>query len=141
MQDLHEPHVEAAVSGYFSTLSARDKTKWFALFDARAVLHEPVGATPGEGREGLEQVWQVFTGPFATLAIASDEVFYSGSGAAARWSARATSADGKSADFHGISVFEVDDEGRIQTVMSYWDPAAVLIRLAGADEDDVDFAD
>ena len=31
-------------------------------------------------------------------------------------------------------MFEVDDEGRIQTVMSYWDPAAVLIDLAGMDD-------
>ena len=38
----------------------------------------------------------------------------------------------------GITVFEVDSDGRIQTVMSYWDPAAVLISLAGdIDGDDL----
>jgi ketosteroid isomerase-like protein len=131
MEALNDPRVEAAVADYFRTLSSRDKNAWIALFDKNAVVHEPVGATPAEGREGLEQVWQVFTGPFESLTVLVDEVFYSGSGAAARWSARASAGTGRSSDFSGITVFEVDDDGRIQTVMSYWDPAAVLIDLAG----------
>ncbi len=135
MQALIDPLVEAAVSGYFRNVSTRNKDAWLALFHRNAVLHEPVGATPAEGREGLEQVWQVFTGPFTKLTLESDEVFYSGSGAAARWSAHASSNDGHSADFHGITVFEIDTDGSIQTVMSYWDPAAVLIHLAGGDDD------
>ena len=136
MQALNDPRVEAAVADYVRTVSARDKSAWIALFDKAAVLHEPVGATPAEGREGLEQVWQVFTGPFATLTLRIDEVFYSGSGAAARWSAKASATGGRSTGFSGITVFEVDDDGRIQTVMSYWDPAAVLIELAGGDDED-----
>jgi steroid delta-isomerase len=136
MQALVDARVEAAVNEYFRTISARDKSAWLALFDKAGVVHEPVGATPAEGREGFEQVWQVFTGPFATLSFETDEVFYSGSGAAARWSARASATTGSSADFAGITVFEVDQDGRIQTVMSYWDPAAVLIQLAGAGDDE-----
>lgn len=134
MQALNDPRLESAVTEYFRTLSARDKKAWIALFDKDAIVHEPVGTTPGEGREGLEQVWQVFTAPFAKFTLQSDEVFYSGSGAAARWTAAAFSAEGRRANCSGITVFEVDGEGHIQTVMSYWDPAAVLIELAGIDE-------
>jgi len=145
MQALNDPRVVTAVADYFRTVSARDKNAWIALFDKSAVLHEPVGATPAEGREGLEQVWQVFTGPFTQLTLRVDEVFYSGSGAAARWTGQASANNGRHTDFAGISVFEVDREGRIQTVMSYWDPAAVLISLAGdldVDDDlDIDFDD
>lgn len=136
MQAWNDPLVEAAIGAYFRHVSERDKSAWFALFDKNAVVHEPVGTTPGEGIEGLEEVWQVFTGPFATFSIRSDEIFYAGSGAAVRWSAIATSSDGRSVDIAGITVFEVDREGRIQTAMSYWDPAAVLIQLAGGIEDD-----
>ena len=131
MQAMNDPRVEAAVQEYFRTLGARDKGAWIALFDKNAILHEPVGTTPAEGREGLEQVWQIFTGPFVGLEFESNEIFYSGSGAAARWSAKASSADGRATGIDGISVFEIDVDGRIQTVMSYWDPAAALIRLAG----------
>lgn len=134
MQDLNDPRVESAVAEYFRCVSRRDKDSWLKLFEPGAVVHEPAGTTPAEGREGLEQVWQVFTGPFDSLTIDPDEVFYSGSGAAARWSATATAGAGSSSRFAGITVFEVDDEGRIQTVMSYWDPAAVLIDLAGVDD-------
>src|SRR5689334_18614600 len=113
MQALVDARVEAAVTDYFRTISTRDKSAWIALFDKSAVLHEPVGATPAEGREGLEQVWQVFTGPFTTLSLTTDEVFYSGSGAAARWTGNASAASGSATDFAGITVFEVDQDGRI----------------------------
>ena len=136
MQAMNDPRVEHAVAEYFRTLSSRNKSAWIALFDSSAVLHEPVGTTPAEGREGLEQVWQMFTEPFAAFVMRCDEIFYSGSGAAARWTTDASSSDGRTTTFAGITVFEVDDDGRIQLVMSYWDPAAVLIRLAGEDEDD-----
>jgi ketosteroid isomerase-like protein len=136
MQALVDPIVEGAISGYFRALSTRDKKTWMALFDKEVVMHEPVGTTPAEGREGLEEVWQVYTGPFATFTINSDEVFYSGSGAASRWTAHASSSEGRSTAFSGITVFEVDAGGQIQTVMSYWDPAAVLIELAGGEEDE-----
>jgi ketosteroid isomerase-like protein len=131
MQAWIDPKVEAAVQAYFRHVSSRDKSSWVALFAKNAIVHEPVGTTPAEGREGLDEVWQVFTGPFDTFAIRSDEIFYAGSGAAARWSAFATSPDGHRMDFGGITVFEIDDEGRIQAAMAYWDPAAVLIGLSG----------
>ena len=137
LDHLIDERVESAVSRYFRALTSRDKAAWFSVFDANAVVHEPVGATPAEGREGLEQVWQVFTGPFAKLEVRPDEIFYAGSGAAVRWSATASSINGRSTDFRGITVFEIDAEGKIQTVMSYWDPAAVLITLAGGDDDDL----
>lgn len=137
MQAWNDPLVEAAIGDYFRHLSERNKSAWFALFDKNAVVHEPVGTTPGEGVEGLEEVWQVFTGPFATFTIRSDEIFFAGSGAAVRWSAVATSGEGARVDIAGITAFEVDPDGRIQAVMSWWDPAAVLIRLAGGEEEDV----
>ena len=135
MQSLNDPRVETAIRSYFDTITTRAKAAWMALFDKRAMLHEPVGATPGEGSDGLEQVWQVFTGPFSKLSMQVDEVFYAGSGAAVRWSANAFAVNGRAASFAGISVFEVGDDGLIQTVMSYWDPAEVLIRVAGDDLD------
>jgi ketosteroid isomerase-like protein len=135
VETLTDPIVEAAIASYFQTITSRDKGAWIALFATSAVVHEPAGTIPGEGREGLEQVWQVFTGPFSRFEIRSDEVFYAASGAATRWTATAAIAGGRSTRFHGITVFELDSDGRIQTVMSYWDPAAVLIHLAGGDDE------
>lgn len=137
MQAWNDPRIEAAIRDYFRHVSDRNKSAWFALFDRNAVVHEPVGTTPGEGIEGLEEVWQVFTGPFATFRIGADEIHYAGTGAAVRWSAVATASDGRSVDISGITVFEIDPDGRIQTAMSYWDPAAVLIQLAGGLDDDI----
>lgn len=131
MESVADPRVENLVTAYFRHITSRDKTRWLELFDSKAVLHEPVGTTPAECSEGHEQVWHLFTSPFAKLSMRADEIFYAGAGAAVRWSALATSEAGATVEFAGISVFEMQSEGRIQTVMSYWDPAEVLIRLAG----------
>ncbi|HYB99989.1 MAG TPA: nuclear transport factor 2 family protein [Candidatus Limnocylindrales bacterium] len=139
MQALNDSRVEAALLAYFDALTRRDKQAWLALLARNAILHEPVGALPAEHDEGREQVWQMLTGPFASLSVQAEQTFYGGSGAAVKWRARgqaaatsgaASTTPRRSITFEGISIFELDAEGKIQTVMSYWDPAEMLIRLA-----------
>ena len=38
--------------------------------------------------------------------------------------------------FEGITVFEISDEGKIQALMAYWDPAAMIMELAGDEPTD-----
>jgi steroid delta-isomerase len=137
MRGLPNPRLETLIGDYFEALSARNFGAWSALFDEACVVHEPAGTLEVEGRERLDEVWQVFAGPFAKLAIAADDTFYGGAGAAVHWSATAQAEDGGEAEFEGITIFELNDEGKLATLVSYWDPADVLIRLAGGlpDED------
>lgn len=134
MRAVPDPEHVAAIHNYFDAIRGRDEDRWLALFCPDAVCHDPVGSVPAEGREGLRQIWKVVTAPFKALSIVESDVFYAGSGAAIRWSARGTGMNDATVDFAGITIFEFAPDGRIQTAMSYWDPAAMLIELAGDDE-------
>jgi hypothetical protein len=46
------------------------------------------------------------------------------------WRCNAVGVTGGRAGAEGITIFEFDADGLIQTVVSYWDPAGLLIALA-----------
>lgn len=130
MQDLFDPIFEQTVAAYHRHLSRLEADAWKALFTDDAEAHEPVGTQPAVGKADLEQVWSVLVGPFKTLSVEAQEIFHAGSGAAVKWHATGESEDGGKVEFSGIRVFEFAEDGRIQTIMSYWDPAAMMIALA-----------
>jgi steroid Delta-isomerase len=131
MQGMPDPQLVAAVETYFGAIRERDQARWLQAFDDDAACHDPVGTAPAEGGDGLREVWRVLTAPFTKLLIAETAAFYCGSGAAVHWQARGTGVNGRTITFEGISVFEFSPEGKIQTLMAYWDPAAMMIELAG----------
>jgi ketosteroid isomerase-like protein len=138
MRALADAKYVAAVHNYFDAIRGRDENRWLACFSPDAVCHDPVGSTPAEGRARLRQIWHVLTAPFKALSIVEREVFYGGSGAAVYWSAHGTGVNDGSVDFTGITILEFAADGTIQTAMSYWDPAAMLIELAGEDPETSD---
>ncbi len=131
MDTLNDPRVSSAVEAYFEAITAGDEQGWIGLFAADCVVHDPVGAIPAEGRESLPGVWLILRVPFESVAMEAVDVFHGGNGAAVKWDARGKAESGREARFHGISVFEVAEDGKIQTLMSYWDPAEMMIAIAG----------
>ncbi len=130
MQGLPDGRLVAAISDYYEAVSLKDLTRWLSLFAKEAEVHDPVGAPAASGRKELEEIWRVMASPFEKLSIQPDDIFYAGSGAAVKWSAEGTGVNHGTVEFEGISVFEMAEDGKIQTVMSYWDPAEMMIRLA-----------
>lgn len=139
MRALPDPRIETSITAYYESISARDRARWLDLFREDAVLHEPVGAPPLEGRDCFDEAWKIFSAPFERLTMEVCEIYLAGSGAAVKWLGEASAKDStRRVSFSGISVFELDDAGKIQAVMSYWDPAETLIRLADTGRDDED---
>lgn len=131
MEIIPDSAVRRTIDAYFEAIRTRDNQRWIGLFAENAVVHDPVDAPPAEGRIGLEESWKVFTTPFERLSIQQDAVFYAKEGAAVKWTAEGIGVNEASVVFEGISVFELDGDNRIQTLMAYWDPAAMMIALAG----------
>jgi hypothetical protein len=131
MDALADPRFVATVDAYFAGIRDRDESRWLATFSDDAVCHDPVGATPTEGKEGLCESWRVLSAPFKRLIITPCATFYCGSGAAVHWAASATGINEREVSFEGITVFEFAPDGHIQTLMAYWDPAEMMIELAG----------
>jgi ketosteroid isomerase-like protein len=132
MNAMNDPALEQAILRYFAAIARRDLAAWLAVLSPNVTLHEPAGAVPSQGHDGAQETWKVLTAAFAELKMQVDACYFSGSGAATAWSCRAVGVNGAAADAGGITVFEFDETGLIETVVSYWDPAALLIALASA---------
>jgi steroid delta-isomerase len=134
MLALPDPKFDRAVADYFRHVSERDLEAWLALFGEGAILHDPVDSLPAEGPSAIREAWKALTAPFRSLTFTPDLRLFSDSGAAVKWTGKAVAESGAHAVFEGITVFEFDDAGAIEAVVGYWDPAAVLIELAGEPE-------
>lgn len=131
MDALADPRLVEAVSAYFAAISGRALDRWLELFAEDAVSHDPVGTVPAEGRNALKEEWRMLTAPFESLTMVEESTFYCGTGAAVKWKAQGRGINTRSVVFEGITVFEMAVDGKIQTVMAYWDPAAMMIEMAG----------
>jgi len=135
MEALLDPHLDELIDSYYAAIETQRLADWLSTLSEKVVVHEPAGSLPAEGHAGAGEAWKVLTAPFKTLTFERVKSFFSGSGIAVLWHCRALGVNGKSALADGITVFEVDDEGLIETVVSYWDPAALLIALAEAKDE------
>ena len=63
--------------------------------------------------------------------MTADHIFLSGNRAAVKFTGRGTGKNGRQVIFEGIDVFEINQEGKIQTMWGYWDPAAMMAQLQG----------
>jgi ketosteroid isomerase-like protein len=130
MQALVDPHLEATLDRYYAAIASRDLEDWLGTLSKDVTLHEPASAPAADGHEGAKETWKVLTAAFSKLRYDVQARYFSGSGAAVAWQCNATGVNGAHASGGGITVFEFAADGLIQTVVSYWDPAALLIALA-----------
>src|SRR5437660_12914469 len=90
---------------------------------------DPVGAPAITGRDGIREFLQSICKNFKSVSLTEDSVFVAGNGAAVKWIGHGTSTSGREVNFEGIDVFEVNDDGKIQTVHAYWNPAEMIAQL------------
>jgi predicted ester cyclase len=48
-----------------------------------------------------------------------------------KFTGRGAGKNGRSVFYEGIGVFEINQEGKIQTMWGYWNPAAMMAQLQG----------
>ena len=122
--------IERVVAAYFSALREMDIERLLELFDEDAVSWDPVGSPPMRVRDKSNNYFRALSTIFSKMALREEEVFVAGSEAAVRWTGVAIlRTNPREVDFEGISVFEINEQGRIQSVRSYWDKATLMARL------------
>ena len=123
--------VPAVVARYFSAIGEMDPDAWVACFAEQGTSYEPGSPTPLQGRTALRQFLVNVLGAFQTIAMIEDHVFQSGNRVAVKFTGHGTGKNGRTVVFEGIDVFEINQEGKIQTVWGYWNPAAMMAQLQG----------
>jgi steroid delta-isomerase len=123
--------ISRAVKAYFAAIRAMDVEAWVATFAPDAVNHDPVGAPPTVGHDALRQFFNAIAGAFEKVSFDEDHVFIAGNEAAVKWTAHGRGKNKRDVRFEGIDIFEFNDQGLIQTVRGYWNPAEVMMQLQG----------
>lgn len=119
---------EKIITDYFTAIRALDVEAWLNTFATDATSYEP-GNPPLQGYDALRAFFNGVAGGFAEIEMRPEQIFVVGNEAAVKWAARGTGKNGRAVTFEGIDFFVVNEQGRIQTVKSYWDPAAMMAEL------------
>lgn len=121
--------ISRAVRAYFLATRAMDAEAFANTFAEDGTTFDPVG-TPGiTGRDAIKEFLASICKNFKSVGLTEESVFVAGNGAAVKWTGRGTSATGKEVKFEGIDVFEINEDGKIQTVRAYWNPAEMIAQL------------
>ena len=121
--------ISRVVRNYFLAIRAMDADAFANSFAEDGTTYDPVG-TPGiTGRAGLREFFASICQNFKSVGLTEDAVFIAGNGAAVKWTGKGTSNSGREVRFEGIDVIEVNEEGKIQTVHAYWNPAEMIAQL------------
>ena len=121
--------ISHAVRTYFLAIRAMDADAFADTFAEDGTTFDPVGSPAITGRDGLREFFQSICSNFKRVALDEDSVFVAGNGAAVKWTGRGTSTSGKEVDFEGSDVFEVNEDGKIQSIHAYWNPAEMIAQL------------
>lgn len=123
--------MEQCINDYFAALCNKDVAAWLATFAADATSYDPVGAPPNIGQDALRQYFSNLAALFAHVSIAAEQVMMCGNQAAVKWRAECVGKNGRTVQFAGIDVFELDAARKIKTLWGFWDPTAMFAELNG----------
>lgn len=123
--------IEAVIATYFANMAAMNPEGWVENFAENAVSYDPVGHPPTKVHEGFREFFGQLQATFQQLKPKTEHIFVAGNEAAVKWTIEGISQGGKSVTFEGITVFQVNEAGKIQSTRAYWNPAAMIAQLRG----------
>jgi steroid delta-isomerase len=130
MTDQISPEkISRAVRAYFLAIRAMDADAFANMFAEDGTTFDPVGASAITGRDAIREFLTSICKNFKSVGLTEESVFVAGNGAAVKWVGKGTSATGKEVRFEGIDVFEINADGKIQTLRAYWNPAEMISQL------------
>jgi len=121
--------ISRAVRAYFLAIRAMDAEAFANTFAEDGTTCDPMGTPPISGRDGICEFLSSICKNFKSVGLTEESIFVAGNGAAVKWTGKGTSASGKEVRFEGIDVFEINQDGKIQNVWAYWNPAEMIAQL------------
>lgn len=121
--------VSRAVRAYFLSIRAMDADAFANSFAENGTTCDPMGTPPISGRAAVRAFFESVCKNFKSVSLEEEAIFVAGNGAAVKWTGQGTSINGKDVRFEGIDIFEIDDDGKIQNLWSYWNPSEMIAQL------------
>ncbi len=123
--------ITSLITIYFDNMAAMNANGWVKIFAEDAVIHDPVEEPPRLVHKDSEHFFKMMSNFLEKIELSRDDTFFVKNGAAVKWTMQVVSKKDRHATAEGISIFEMNDRGKIQTVSSYWDEAAMMAKLKG----------
>jgi steroid delta-isomerase len=121
-----EEVIQATITAYFAANNALDVEGFENAFAPDALLYNAGETSPISGREAVRQVAEQSLLPFQKMEVQIERCYIVGNGAAVSYVGQIVAHNGREAQIAGIDVFEINDDGKIQTIRFYFDPAPIL---------------
>src|SRR5436190_18678544 len=94
--------MQTLVSRYFAATRGMDLDAWLSCFADDAVSHDPYGAPPTQGKEGLKKFFLSVASAFKEIAFTEDYVVITGNRAAVKFTSRGIGLNGNAVTAEGI---------------------------------------
>ena len=121
--------LEQAIDSYFTNLAAMNPPAWLENFAEDAITYDPVGKPANQVHENYQKFFGLLSGFFAKMEITQNYVAIADNQAAVKWTMDVLAKNGKTAQAEGISVFQFNEAGKIQTLSAFWDDDAMMAKL------------
>lgn len=123
--------IPAVVEQYFAAIGKMDTESWVSCFAEQGMSYEPGAPVPLQGHAALRQFIRGVLDLFQTIELTADHIFVTGNRTAVKFTGRGRGKTGCDVVIEGIDVFELNENGKIQTMWGYWNPAAMMAQLQG----------
>ena len=121
--------LQRLTSLYYRSIRISDVDGFVDLFATDGVSHDPVGAPPHVGHDGVRAFLTGVLGLCHQLDIAPVETVFYHNSAAVTWSAFAIGKNGSGTEFGGIDVFTFNQDLRIASLHAFWDAVPLMKAL------------
>lgn len=128
-RNLTSEQTEAVIEEVFAGLTAFDVQRVVNNFAPDAVVEDPVGTPPIQGKEAIAAYLETFPVLFSQVKLYSLDVTVCGQEAAVKWRLRFTTKSGNVFFLDGVGIFKFNQEGKIQSEKEYFDLAYFLAQL------------
>lgn len=118
------------IATYFDNMAAMKANGWLDIFAEDAGIHDPIGDPPRLVHRDSEYFFKMMSSFINKLEF-KDDIFFVNNGAAVKWTMQVVSRKDRHATAEDISIFEINEFGKLQKVSSYWDEAALMAQLRG----------
>jgi steroid Delta-isomerase len=114
--------VQSVIAAYVDGYRRNDKQAVIDLFRADAVWHDPVGAPPHVGHDGIGEFWDQTHAMADSIALEPRFVVVAGDEGVMSFEIHVGTPTGTMV-MDAVEIFTVGDDGKIALLKAYWDMA------------------
>ena len=126
---MSEEDFKNVIEQYFTAINDMNLEAWVNTFAPDCYHQDPANGAVLTGHAAIKVFFQNIGMLLAEAHFSTTDIFVCGNSAAVKWLAQVKGKNGRELHIAGIDIFEFNDYGKIQKLLGYWNPAAMIAAL------------